>query len=117
MVVTPFPDLDRNFEIANAWRPRWTSNELFFIRGATVMAMPISTDPSFERRGDPEPLFDLPILRASSELNRSTALCPFPDGQRFLIDIPNPDAKSRADEIWVVHNWFEELKERLPTGR
>ena len=58
----------------------------------------------------------LPILRASSESNRSTALWPFPDGQRFLIDIPNPDAKSRADEINVVLNWFETLKQRVPTG-
>ncbi|MCH7615412.1 MAG: hypothetical protein IH978_06710, partial [Nitrospinae bacterium] len=73
--------------------------------------------PSFRRLGEPQRLFDLPILLASSDsAGRSTSIWPFPDGQRFLIDIPNPDAKSRADEIWVVVNWLEELKRRVPTG-
>ena len=35
----------------------------------------------------------------------------------YRTDIPNPDAKSRADDIWVVLNWFEELKQLVPTGR
>ena len=36
------------------------------------------------------------------------------DGNEFLIALKNPDWP--ASEIIVIDNWFEELKQRVPTG-
>ncbi len=33
------------------------------------------------------------------------------DGQRFVVRVKNPEAP--AEEIHVVLNWFEELRERM----
>ena len=116
--VTPFPSLEGDFVVPDAAQPRWAGDELFFLRASTLMAMRITTDPSFRPLGDPQPLFELQTIPGSwTGSGRRASISPFPDGQRFLVDVTNPDTKARADEIWVILNWFEELKQRVPTGR
>ena len=44
------------------------------------------------------------------------------DGQRFLVTLVGrfsdvPDAAAATRRIIVILNWFEELKQRVPTGR
>jgi len=39
-----------------------------------------------------------------------------PDGQRFLM-IEESEQSSSAAQINVVLNWFEELKQKAPTGK
>ena len=39
-----------------------------------------------------------------------------PDGQRFLMLKTGGPEESAATQINVVLNWFEELKQRVPTG-
>ena len=43
------------------------------------------------------------------------------DGQRFLVTVPAGTGDSEdatlGTRLSVVLNWFEELKERVPTGR
>jgi len=115
IVIRPFPALDADFVITDAISPRWTDDELFFVRGSTLMALPIATDPGYRSLGEPHSLFDLPILLSSLSADRTSALfSPFRDGQTFLIDVPNRDAAYIANEIWVVLNWFEALKARVP---
>ncbi len=38
-----------------------------------------------------------------------------PDGQRFLM-VQVTESEQAATQINVVLNWFEELKQRVPTG-
>jgi hypothetical protein len=38
------------------------------------------------------------------------------DGQRFLMLKPTEQAQA-ATQIVVVQNWFEELKQKVPTGK
>jgi hypothetical protein len=40
-----------------------------------------------------------------------------PDGQRFLMLKPSESAESSPKQINVVLNWFEELKQKVPTGK
>ena len=39
-----------------------------------------------------------------------------PDGQRFLM-VKATEQASAATQINVVLNWFEELKQKVPTGK
>ena len=40
-----------------------------------------------------------------------------PDGQRFLMLKANDKAEAAPTQINVVLNWFEELKQKVPTGK
>ena len=40
-----------------------------------------------------------------------------PDGQRFLMIKPSESAEAAQTQINVVLNWFEELKQKVPTGK
>jgi hypothetical protein len=40
-----------------------------------------------------------------------------PDGQRFLMLKPVESQSSAPAQINVVLNWFEELKQKVPTGK
>ena len=40
-----------------------------------------------------------------------------PDGQRFLMVKPSDPAGAAPTQINVVLNWFEELKQKVPTGK
>jgi len=41
-----------------------------------------------------------------------------PDGQRFLMIKPDEQSSSSSPtQIVVVQNWFEELKQKVPTGK
>jgi hypothetical protein len=40
-----------------------------------------------------------------------------PDGQRFLMLKPTEQAQAAPTQINVVLNWFEELKQKVPTGK
>jgi eukaryotic-like serine/threonine-protein kinase len=92
--------------------PTWPRNsrELFFRRGAAMMAVEVSTSPSLSA-GKPRQLFEGPY-------DRSTALWSNYDvdsqGQRFLMIRGDGGAVAPA-EIRVVINWFAELQQRVPT--
>ena len=87
--------------------PAWSARngELFFLKGDTVMATPVSTQPSLEWT-TPRALFARPDL-AALDYGFSVSA----DGRRFLYPARNPDASAR--EIHVVLNWFEELKAKV----
>ena len=84
--------------------PRWspTGNELFYMEGTAMMAVPVTLEPSF-RPGRPEPLF---------EGNYARQFAVFPDGQHFAM-LTFSDADLR--ELEVVVNWSTELEETATT--
>jgi serine/threonine-protein kinase len=100
-----------------AWSPK--GNELFFRTGEQrerMMVVDIQTQPSF-KAGKPRQLFEGPYAGNNTgtwTANYSMA----PDGQRFLMLKPKEQKQSEAlMQIYVVQNWFEELKRRVPTGK
>ena len=95
--------------------PAWNPNgrELFYRSGDKMMAVDIATQPSFAA-GKPRMLFE-----------RRYEAAPFPisnydvssDGQRFLMIKPAEQEQAAPTQINVVLNWFEELKQKVPTGK
>ena len=121
MYVRPFPDVNKgkwHISTSGGAFPLWSPDgrELFYTEGTTVMAVPVDTSSTFSV-GKPRMLFEkvcVPIDAAGPAWDIS------PDGKRFLM-IKQPvstDAATAAEEprrINIVLNWFEELKERVPT--
>ena len=102
--VTTFPKGDRKWPISRSGgvQPRWSTDgkELFYVEGSTLVAVRVSTDPSFSV-GPATRLFD---LLAGAFYDVST------DGQRFIV----PEAVRDAPQphIRVVQNWVAEFQDR-----
>ena len=75
------------------------------------MAVDITTQPSFSA-GKPKMLFQGPYVPTYTTV-------PFydvsPDGGRFLMISPGEPTTPHT-QIVVVQNWFEELKQKVPSG-
>jgi eukaryotic-like serine/threonine-protein kinase len=115
--VQPYPGPGGKWQISTdgGTEPAWNRNgrELFYRSGNKMMAVDMTTQPSFSV-GRPRMLFE-----------GRYAQPPFPatnydvsaDGQRFLMLKPVEQAQAAPTQINVVLNWFEELKQKVPTGK
>ena len=75
-----------------------------------MMAVRIETEPRFSP-GKPRLLFEVPYADAgvySPNFDIS------PDGSRFIMI--QSKLETATDRLIVVHNWFEELKQRVPVA-
>jgi len=112
--VQPYPGPGSRWQVSTdgGMQPVWNRNgrELFYRSGDKMMAIDITTEPSFSA-GRPKMLFK------GSYFSPIPAGNPFydvsPDGQRFLMLKPSEAAPT---QINVVLNWTEELKRLVPTG-
>ena len=84
---------------------------MFYLKDGQLWAIEIETEPKLIWQ-DPVALFEAPWqLGAPSFLNYDVT----PDGQRFVfVQSLRDQNEDRPNEIHVVLNWFEELKERVP---
>ena len=86
--------------------PRWAPDGLaLFFRDDEAM-MAVDVEPGAEY-GRPRQLFELPGLTARFDVAG--------DGLGFIAILDRPGA--RPGHLNVILNWFEELKQRVPTGR
>jgi serine/threonine protein kinase/Tol biopolymer transport system component len=94
--------------------PVWNPNgrELFYRSGDKMMAVDIAMQPSLSV-GKPNMLFEGPYLPTTGTVPNYDVS---PDGQRFLMVKPPEQAGVAPTQINVVLNWFEELKQKVPTG-
>jgi hypothetical protein len=93
----------------------WNRNgrELFYRSGGKMMAVDIATQPGFTV-GKPRMLFEGQYVPTpTTSPNYDVA----PDGQRFLMLKATEQTYSAPTQINVVLNWFEELKQKVPTGK
>ena len=129
--VRPLPDVEEGgrWQVPGgttgcSWSP--SGRELFYFNteNGSLMAIEVETEPTF-KFGKSEVLFnpgDIGLGRESIFPGRFDIS---PEGKRFLTSkrVETPEDESRAEEstteerrkIIFVVNWFEELKERLPT--
>ena len=93
---------------------RWSANgrDLTYRNGGKMRAVDITTQPAFSA-GKPKMLFERPYVPLSSNFCYYDVSA---DGQRFLMLKPIEQAQA-ATQIVVVQNWFEELKQKVPTGK
>jgi serine/threonine protein kinase/Tol biopolymer transport system component len=115
--VQPYPGPGGKWQISTdgGMDPVWNPNgkELFYRSGDKMMAVDIVTQPSFAA-GKPRVLFEgqyepAPFPIANYDVS--------PDGQRFLMLKPSGSAEAAPTQINIVLNWFEELKQKVPTGK
>ena len=118
--VTPYPGPGAKITISTEGgrSPLWPGDgrELFYRNEDQMMLVTISTDSGF-RVGIPEILFEgsfVPEDPRSGTTNYDVT----PDGQRFLMLEPSfggtDTGPATPDQINIVLNWSEELKERVP---
>jgi serine/threonine protein kinase/Tol biopolymer transport system component len=116
--VRPFPNVNDNlYKISTEGgeRPLWSENgrELFyFLSPGIMMSVPIETSPSF-KAGAPKVLFKGEYQSPANATQYSVT----PDGKRFLMmkdAAAKPGSAPLTQQINIVLNWFEELKERVP---
>ena len=105
MYVQPFPNAsDGKWLVSNGGgaEPHWSRDgkELFYFAGQTLMAVPITLQPTFSS-GSPTRLFDAPVQPwYTNDSDRSQVA---PDGKRFLLLVPA--GKTATPPIDVVVNW------------
>ena len=95
--------------------PVWNPNgrELFYRSRDKMMAVDIATQPSLSA-GKPRMLFSSGLYLPGP--NGFHFYDVSPDGQRFLM-IKQSEEAAALTQIVVVQNWFEELKQKVPTGK
>jgi len=115
--VQPYPGPGRKWQISTegGTEPVWNPNgrELFYRSGDKMMAVDITTEPSFAA-GKPRVLFEGQYVPTPASFPNYDVT---PDGQRFLMLKPSEQAQATPTQINVVLNWFEELKQKVPTGK
>ena len=92
--------------------------ELFYLSpDNSVMAVAVETKPTFSL-GIPKTLFR--SMCVGPTVGEGTPWDISPDGKRFLM-MKEPGSPASAGgaplKINIVLNWFEELKQRVPTGK
>jgi serine/threonine-protein kinase len=114
--VRPFPEVESAQWLLSTdggeW-PLWSpaGGELFYRAGDRTMAVPVSTEPTFEA-GVPQQLFAGTYVWRGSRMYDV-----FPDGRRFLM-IKEPtggEAGLHPPQVVLVQNWFQELERLVPT--
>jgi Tol biopolymer transport system component len=124
--VQPYPATGAKYQIPvveqGGYRhPRWSPDgrELFYMIGGNVRirVASVATQPGFAF-GNSAPLPRPPIwLDNNADLGRQWDV--MHDGQHFIARIPAGSAgqagQTQTQQIEVVLNWFEELKQRVPT--
>ncbi len=103
--------VSRDGGVEPVWNP--SGRELFYRNGNKMMAVAITTQPNFTL-GNPQLLFERPYVLATVPISNYDVS---PDGRRFLMLKPTAQEQAAPTQINVVLNWFEELKQKVPTGK
>ena len=108
----------RTFPVSTSARgggiPLWSQDgrEIYYssARGPGILVAEVEMEPF--SASDPLELSDI-VMRAFSNFDVTA------DGQRFLVTVPvgsGDTGDTAGPRLNVVLNWFEELKQRVPTG-
>ncbi len=115
LIVQAFAESGHQWQVSagRGEQPRWSRDgkELFYVKGDTLFAVPVSTRPDFSF-GIPKRLF------SSSALDwgyPNPAYDVSPDGRRFVVIEPVGPVSQPA--IWVVENWFAQFENHQPERR
>jgi serine/threonine-protein kinase len=116
LYVQPFPPTGDKFEIARGGRPMWSPDgkELFFVPAPSQFrAASVRTAPTFAVTG----AVNVPRRFGLAPPGNPRPYDILPDGRFVAVDVASEVAASRAPQIQVVLNWFEELKAKAPVVR
>ena len=97
--------------------PVWSPDrrQIYYRSGSRFLAVDITTEPGFEV-SVPDLLFEEPLYGFNPFFGNVRNWDVHPDGSRFLmvtVSTGQGTAGLRLNEVYVVTNWFEELKQRM----
>jgi serine/threonine-protein kinase len=108
--VRPSSGEDRKWPVSTeggnypVWSP--VGNEIYYLSGMRLFAVPVSANGEDFVVGDPKVLF---------ENHEIFSFAPAKDGKRFIAaENPNPGAAPRLD---IVVNWFAEVRRKVQEGK
>ena len=111
--VRSYPDAGaaRKISTAGGTEPLWSPDgtELFYRLGNSVISVPLETALAF-RAGQPTELFTGAFAPDGFGNHNYDVTA---DGERFVMVLQET---SLTERVYIVLNWFEELKQRVPTG-
>jgi Tol biopolymer transport system component len=114
--VQPYPGPGGKWQVSTdgGTEPVWNRNgrELFYRQGNRMIAVDVAMQTVFSA-SKPRMLFEGPYLPSAGN---SPDYDVSPDGQRFLM-VKAPEREQISSQIAIVQNWFEELKQKVPTGK
>ena len=114
--VQPYPGPGRRWLVSTAGgrEPVWSADgqELFYRNGDRMMVVAVQTEPAFSV-GTPRVLFEGSYLSQGLLASNYDVT---PDGQRFVMIQASGQQQEAPTQINVVLNWFEELKQWVPTN-
>jgi Tol biopolymer transport system component len=114
--IQPFAGPGAKWQISTegGTEPVWTRNgrEIIYRAGSKMMAVEVTSQPAFTA-SKPKLIFETVgnyiDISAGADYDVSA------DGQRFVM--VKEDEQAAPTQINVVLNWFEELKQKVPTGK
>ena len=114
--VRPFPEVNKGkaqVSTSGGDSPLWSpdARELYYRSGDAVMMVPVESGPAF-KPGKATVLFQ-GTYSGTGVVSQVSLWDISPDGKRFLM--MKEIATEAPRKINVVVNWFEELKQRVPT--
>ncbi len=114
--VRPFPDTGGKWLVSTDGgnHPLWgpAGDELFYEQAGTIMVTKVTTEGPTFRVDRPKALFDDPFVFAPFFRPYDVS----DDGLTFVLITENSDRDVDRTQITFVFNWFEELKQRVPTN-
>ena len=115
--VVTFPGPGGKWQISTngGTEPRWsrTGNELFYLRGSTLITVPYSVEKNSFQPGKPRTLF-AGLLEGRAPF---TSYDVMPDGQHFVI-FQFPGGKmASTTEPTVVLNWLDQARQLVGAGQ
>ncbi len=121
--IRPFPEVDRGgrwqVSASGGQSPLWSPDgrELFYRNEDAVMAVSVKTDPGFSLK-TAKILFRRAYFSPGPIEDVGSPWDISPDGKQFLMIKESESATLTGEQprkINIVLNWFEELKQRVPT--
>ena len=115
--VQPYPGPGGKWQISTegGTEPVWNPNgrEVFYRQGNKMMAVDVATRQAFSA-GKPSVLFERQYAPSGTLSSRNYDVSP--DGRRFLM-VKTLEQEQPIAQINIVLNWFEELRQKAPTGK
>jgi serine/threonine protein kinase len=112
--IKPFPNGEGKwqFSVSGGAVPRWSrrGNELFFVAGNDLMAVPVRTKPSLVL-GQAQKLFARQPVQVDRPYRLYDCYDVSADGQHFVM-LQSAEQRTISQTLTVVQNWFAEFKDK-----
>ena len=115
--VRPFPDGEGQWQVSTQGgrQPNWSRDgkELIYLEGDTLMAVEVSTSPSFATGATIRLFQDRGLIGAdANDIANSLGYDVSATGDRFVLVETIENEEAKAPSIHVVANWFSEFRAR-----